>query len=167
VDAGLDTTVYRDESTRLQGTSNGISFVWTPADYLDDPTALTPLATPFNTITYVLEATSEYGCLNYDTVTVKVEVKTLLLVPNAFTPNQDGLNDVFRIIKTLNIAEVLDVFVFNRWGQKVFEGQNSTAFWDGTFKGKVQDLGVYVYVIRAITRDGDEITETGNVTLLR
>jgi gliding motility-associated-like protein len=115
----------------------------------------------------VLEATSEYGCLNYDTVTVKVEVKTLLLVPNAFTPNQDGLNDVFRIIKTLNIAEVLDVFVFNRWGQKVFEGQNSTAFWDGTFKGKVQDLGVYVYVIRAITRDGDEITETGNVTLLR
>jgi gliding motility-associated-like protein len=96
-----------------------------------------------------------------------VEVRTLILVPNAFTPNQDGLNDVFRIIRTLNIERVYDVFVFNRWGQKVFEGRNSTDFWDGTFNGQPQGLGVYVYVIRALTRDGDEITETGNVTLLR
>lgn len=167
VNAGLDTTVFRDESITLQGTSNGISFVWVPSDYLDNPTILAPLSTPFNTITYILQATSEFGCLNYDTVKVNVEVKNLLLVPNAFTPNQDGLNDVFRIIKTLNIAEVLDVFVFNRWGQKIYEGHNTAAFWDGTFNGQPQDLGVYVYVIRAVTRDGNEITETGNVTLLR
>ncbi len=167
VDAGLDTTVFRDESTRLNGISNGLTFEWVPADYLDDPTSLGPLSTPFNSIVYTLVATSEYGCINTDTVRIAVEVKNLLLVPNAFTPNQDGLNDVFRIIKTLNIERVYDVFVFNRWGNKVFEGHNSTVFWDGTYNGQPQDLGVYVYVIRAVTRDGEEITETGNVTLLR
>ncbi len=165
--AGRDTTIYRDESTRLLAVSNGMIFNWLPSDYLDVANVLDPLCTPFNTVTYVLEATSEHGCKNYDTVTVKVEVKNLLLVPNAFTPNQDGLNDVFRIIKTLNIERVLDIFVFNRWGQKVYEAHDKTAFWDGTFNGQPQDLGVYVYVIRAVTWDGDEITETGNVTLLR
>lgn len=167
VDAGLDTTVFRDESTLLNGTSNGLTFLWQPADYLDEPTVLNPLSTPFNSITYVLTATSDYGCKNSDTVRVNVEVKTLILVPNAFTPNQDGLNDAFRIIKTLNIERVENVLVFNRWGNKVFEGNNSSAFWDGTVNGENADLGVYVYIIKAITRDGDEITETGNVTLLR
>ncbi|CAN5451924.1 hypothetical protein BH09BAC1_BH09BAC1_25790 [soil metagenome] len=167
VDAGLDTTVYRDESTRLQGVSNGVSFEWKPSDYLDDATSLNPLSTPYNTIRYELFATSEYGCKNSDTVRINVEVKNLILVPNAFTPNQDGLNDVFRIIKTLNIERVYDIFVFNRWGNKVYEAHNSLAFWDGTYNGQPQDLGVYVYVIRAVTRDGHEITETGNVTLLR
>lgn len=167
VDAGPDTTVYRDETAMLFGNSDGISFEWIPADYLDDPTSLNPFCFPFNSITYVLQATSDYGCKNRDTVRVNVEVKTLILVPNAFTPNQDGLNDVFRIIKTLNIERVYDVFVFNRWGQKVFEGHNSSLFWDGTFNGQPQDLGVFAYAIRALTRDGDEITVTGNVTLLR
>jgi gliding motility-associated-like protein len=167
VDAGPDTTIYRDESARLAGVSNGFSFEWVTSEYLDNPTVLDPLCTPFNTIAYTLNATSEFGCKNSDTVRINVEVRTLILVPNAFTPNQDGLNDVFRIIRTLNIERVYDVFVFNRWGQKVFEGRNSTDFWDGTFNGQPQGLGVYVYVIRALTRDGDEITETGNVTLLR
>jgi len=167
VDAGPDTIIYRDESARLAGVSNGVSFEWVTSDYLDNPTVLDPLCTPFNTIVYTLNATSDFGCKNSDTVRINVEVRTLILVPNAFTPNQDGLNDVFRIIRTLNIERVYDIFVFNRWGQKVFEGNNSTAFWDGTFNGQPQDLGVYVYVIRALTRDGDEITETGNVTLLR
>lgn len=167
VDAGIDTTVFRDESTMLLGSSNGISFVWSPADYLDDSTILNPISFPFNSIDYILTATSEFDCKNSDTVTVNVEVKTLLLVPNAFTPNQDGLNDVFRIIKTLNIERVYDVFVFNRWGNKVFEGHDENAFWDGTVNGRPADLGVYVYIIRAVTRDGDEVTETGNVTLLR
>ncbi len=167
VNAGLDTTVYRDESTMLMGNSNGVSFAWTPVDYLDDPTILNPISFPFNSVNYVLTATTEFGCVASDTVRVNVEVKTLILVPNAFTPNQDGLNDVFRIIKTLNIERVDDVFVFNRWGQKVFEGHNSAVFWDGTVGSSQADLGVYVYVIKALTRDGDEITETGNVTLLR
>ncbi len=167
VDAGIDTTVYRDESTMLVGNSNGLSFLWEPPDYLDDSTILNPISFPFNSVTYILNAISDYGCKNSDTVRVNVEVKTLILVPNAFTPNQDGLNDVFRIIKTLNIERVYDVFVFNRWGNKVFEGHNSSVFWDGTVDGDLADLGVYVYIIRAVTRDGDEITETGNVTLLR
>ena len=90
-----------------------------------------------------------------------------MLVPNAFSPNDDGHNDIFRIIRYLNVEELLDFKVFNRWGQLIFETNDLRQGWDGTFKDVPQELGVYAYVIRVLNRDGEKITKGGNVTLVR
>lgn len=167
VDAGPDDTINRDEFTTIAATSNASTYLWFPPDGLEANDVLNPVASPFNTTQYILSVTSDKGCLNSDSVNIYVEIVNLLLLPNAFSPNNDGYNDWFRIIKTLNIQEILDFRIFNRWGQVVFETSDLEGFWNGEFKGRPQDMGVFVYSIRAITKDGDEIVHAGNVTLVR
>jgi gliding motility-associated-like protein len=87
-------------------------------------------------------------------------------MPNAFTPNQDGLNDVFRPVMA-GIAK-LDFFrVFNRWGELVFATSEPGKGWDGTFRGGKQDTGTFVYVIEGVDYTGKVILRKGTVTLLR
>lgn len=167
VDAGDDDSIRRDEYTVIPATSSGIQFEWSPPDGLDDPTLLRPEASPFNTTTYTITATDFNGCQNQDSMTIFVEVVNLLLVPTAFSPNNDGVNDVFRIVRALNVEKLLDFSIYNRWGQRVFQTTDLRGYWDGTFKGEPQDLGVYVFYVKVLNRDGDKITRKGNVTLLR
>lgn len=166
--AGEDTTIKRDETYQLyQATSTATNYLWSPADGLDDPTLLNPMATPFNTTQYLLTVTDDNGCQQTDTITVYVDVVDLLVIPTAFSPNNDGHNDVFRIIRYLNIAELLEFSIYNRWGQRVFHTDRLDDYWDGTFKGELQDMDVFVFVVKAKTKDGNDIFRTGNVTLVR
>lgn len=167
VDAGLDDTIRRDEFTTLTAAAFGETYEWSPPDGLFDFDQLNPEASPFNTTQYILTVTDQFGCINTDSVNIYVDVLTLMLVPSAFSPNNDGNNDLFRIIKLLNIEEILDFRIYNRWGQKVFETTSRDGYWDGTWKGEPVDMDVFVYYIRAVTRDGDEIVRSGNVTLIR
>ena len=167
VNAGTDTTIFRNTSATLNGTSNGTTYYWYPANNIQDPSSLTTPATPLNTIKYYLYAGSAFGCYNLDSVVVTVEPYTLLLIPTAFTPNGDGVNDVFRIVEYLNIDKLEEFAVYDRWGQKVFSTDIITDGWNGTYKGHVQDLGVYVWYVKALTFDGQEIFRKGNVTLVR
>jgi gliding motility-associated-like protein len=115
----------------------------------------------------VLTSVSEYNCVNSDSVTIFVEVVNLLVVPNAFSPNNDGHNDLFRILRTLNVEQLLEFKVFNRWGQLIFETNDIRQGWDGTFNGVTQELGVYAFVIQVLNRDGEKIVKGGNVTLVK
>lgn len=167
VNAGTDTTIFRNTAATLSGTTNGTTYYWYSADNVQDPSSLTTPATPPNTTMYYLYAITAFGCYNLDSVVVTVVPYTLLLVPTAFTPNGDGVNDVFRIVRYLNIEKLEEFAVYDRWGEKVFSTDIITDGWNGTYKGHAEDMGVYVWYVKALTYDGQEIFKKGNVTLVR
>lgn len=88
-----------------------------------------------------------------------------LYIPNAFTPNGDGLNDYFKIVN-LRDEKVIDFRVFNRWGTIMFRGEDNNASWDGKYKDKLQPTGVYGYLIKVGYPDGKIVTYKGTITLL-
>ena len=134
---------------------------------LNNPDDAVTVAAPLTTTKYILTVTDLDGCVNYDTVIVYVLKDVVLLIPTAFSPNNDGVNDIFRIAKYLNIERLINFSVFNRWGNLVFETNDIEAGWDGTYKGREQLLGVYVWFVKALDYDGNTIIRKGNVTLLR
>lgn len=113
----------------------------------------------------VLYATSIYGCK--DTVNAKVNSLILPLwdVPNAFTPNGDGKNDVF-FVNAYGV-DVMDFRVFNRFGQLIFESANPSFGWDGTYKGVPQPMDAYAYTLVIKFSDGKQVKSSGNITLIR
>ena len=163
-DAGPDATINFGESTPLFGTGGG-SYVWTPDASLSNPFVPSPTAAPDVTTIYYLTV-SDGTCESTDSVTVFVLFEPLLVVPNAFSPNADGTNDVFNVI-ALQISELLKFKIFNRWGEVIFESTSLNAGWDGTYKGEPQEIGTYIYLIEALDLNGEKIFQKGNVTLIR
>ena len=147
--------------------SGGKTYQWSPPDGLNDPTVAKPVATVDATTMYVVEVTDSNGCSASDSTLVKASVsaRTAFLVPNAFTPNGDGLNDCFGIQHWGDVT-VEQLEVFNRQGMKVFATKNPADCWDGRFNGQPQPAGGYVYAIRARTACG-LITRTGTILLIR
>jgi gliding motility-associated-like protein len=141
------------------------SFRWTPAIGLDNPDVMAPLANPVSTTTYQLTVTTNNGCQASGKETVFVYYP--LEMPNAFTPNGDGKNDVFRIPPS-NFQEIKLFAVYNRWGLRVFETANSGVGWDGTFGGQPQPAGVYVWQIQYQDQlTGKTASAGGTVILIR
>jgi gliding motility-associated-like protein len=117
---------------------------------------------------YSFTATDIYSCQRtFDVNVVEQKCEECApRLPTAFTPNGDGLNDVFRPKIFCGITE-FDLQVFNRWGQKVFESQNSADGWDGTYLGAKMTSGVYVYVMKYRTASHVSKTSKGTVALIR
>lgn len=138
-----------------------LQFNWTPASYLDSADIGQPSSTPPDDITYRLTLTGIGGCSVSDTVFIKVLKSPL--VPNAFSPNGDGINDTWRILY-LESYPGATIEVFNRYGQKVFESTGYTTEWDGYFNGTLLPIGTYYYIINP--RNGRK-TITGAVTIIR
>lgn len=88
-----------------------------------------------------------------------------VFIPNTFTPNNDGMNDQLRVYS--NVIKSMKFMIFNQWGEKIYEANGVSASWDGTFKGKSQPSGVYMYVADIILVDGTRITRKGSVNLVR
>jgi gliding motility-associated-like protein len=146
VDAGPDRVYLKGYPVTLSAMANGeqISFSWRPPLYMTDTSLLTPTVSPPADIMYTLFVQSLYGCTNKDDVQVKVAPG--IFVPNAFTPNGDGVNDNWRI-PFLDPGLGAEVNVFNRWGQLVYHASSTTVSWDGQLNGNPQPAGIYVYVI--------------------
>ena len=138
---------------------------WTPSTGLDNPSLLQAVASPVETTVYQLEVKSVSGCVA--TASEKVEVFYNLSMPNAFTPNGDGHNDVFRIPPVLNLT-IEGFSVYNRWGALVFTTNNSLVGWDGRTGGQGQPAGTYVWVVSyydPLTRQS--VMKKGTVELIR
>lgn len=156
-------------NTQSQLNATGaLLYNWTPNIALSNPVVQSPLATPSVSTLYTVAGTDINGCVNTDTITVKVlkDNKSLNLMPTAFTPNNDGLNDCFGIKYWGQILE-LEFSIFNRWGQRVFFTQNPSACWDGTVAGIQQNPGVFVYMIKAKTSCEDYVFKKGTFVLIR
>ncbi len=149
--------------------ANVVSVSWEPDETLDDPNILNPIATPSETTTYTLIVETGDGCVATGQVTITVFdlpcEDAFIFVPNAFTPNDDGVNDVFRV-RSVNIDRMTFV-VYNRWGQEVFRTEDISEGWDGTFKGDEMPPDVYAWHLEADCIGGEQFIQKGNVSLIR
>lgn len=143
-------------------------YLWSPNDgSLNNINISDPVASPLITTTYIVTGTSIYGCMDTASVTIDVSDTGATIIPSAFTPNNDGRNDVFRIASP-GTLKLVDFSVFNRWGELVYHnGTNIREGWDGTWNGEAQDVGVYNYSIIVADNRGNNIYYKGTVTLLR
>lgn len=159
-------------SPSLSGTGNGTSYIWTPADGLSCTTCPQPSANPSSDIIYQLEVINGSGCSDIDSVQIIVQPPKFIYVPEAFTPNGDGLNDKAGVLTSLEGVQVEIFQIFNRWGQKVFEASgflagNSQIGWNGSFDGEPAPTDGYLYFVRATFADGSPVTLKGVILLLR
>lgn len=140
---------------------------WKPESYFSDQAALSQAAAIDTEITFIVVGASQYGCL--DSADVRIGMVGNMYVPSAFSPNGDGLNDVFRPVLWGQKGRILHFMVFNRWGACLYHYQdNSEEFgWDGTYMGKKVDLGVYFYKIEAQLSNNKKFTQQGDVTVVR
>lgn len=150
-------------------TPTHLTYHWHSALAMDDSTKTRILATPEVSGYYNLTVTDEYGCWRKDSIFIFVEDvycnEDQVYVPNAFSPNNDTKNDLLMVQSRMTN----DIYfaVYNRWGQKVFETTQVGFGWDGTYKGKPEPEGVFVYYLKSTCWDGSSFEKKGNVTLLR
>ncbi|HLX94006.1 MAG TPA: PKD domain-containing protein [Puia sp.] len=174
VDPGPNVTIAPGSSYQIKatGSSDIDAVAWNPPAGLSCSNCLTPVAAPISTTTYVVSATNNGGCTTSDSITIHVLCSGgNLFVPNTFSPNNDGMNDVFYVRGT-GLTRVQSMLIFNRWGQVVFERKDFTANdpaagWDGTINGKPAPVDVYVYTIEVICTNSQIVPFHGNVALIR
>ena len=160
VSAGDDAILQQGESVALNGSGSGTSFIWSPISGLDDPNISTPTASPEVATTYTLTVTADNGCSTTDEVFVAVLEK----IVNSFSPNGDGLNEIWSIGGLEYFADSR-ITIFNRTGRNVFDSkENRKTYWDGMFNGKVLPTGTYFYIIR-LDKEGKEIK--GHVNIIK
>lgn len=148
--------------------TGGMSYIWTPNNTLSNPNSSSPIATPSITTNYLLTGIDLNGCVNTDSLVLKVinTNSNQFLIANAFTPNNDRLNDCFGIKGWGNILE-LDFNIYNRWGENIFHSNQAGGCWDGKYKGIEQNSGAYIYMIKAKTACVDSIFRKCTFVLIR
>jgi gliding motility-associated-like protein len=151
-------------SSAQLGAEGADFYLWDPADDLDDPNIPNPLASPLVTTDYTVLGWNSAGCEKSEMVTVYVDEKISIPVdaPKAFTPNGDGMNDIW-VIKNIDVYESCPIRIFNRRGQNVYEAATYNNDWDGILNGKELPEGAYYYILSC----GASEVHTGNITLLR
>src|SRR5690606_25793159 len=155
-----------DITTVIPNTVRGIPFYeWQPSVGLNCSDCPNPLASPTETTTYEVTLIDSAVCIASDRILIEVEFEKILYVPNAFTPNGDGVNDVFYIYATS--SKEIELKIFNRWGEKVFESFNIDLGWDGFYKSELQRPAVFTYHVVVTYLDGDKKLAKGSVTLVR
>lgn len=147
--------------------SGAWNYIWTPVEGLNNAFIQNPIASPIATTIYKIVGKDQNGCIDSSFVTVNVSYngKSAYYMPNAFTPNGDGLNDCFGI-KNWGQINSLQFMIYNRLGEKIFYTENSLGCWDGTYKGQQQPADNYIYYIKANTVCGTT-EKSGNIILIR
>ena len=163
-------TLLQGESAVLQAiTDTTLSIVWSPSVNLNNSHSFNPIATPGETTTYTATITNSLGCNKDASITIYVHPRQCKLedvfIPNTFTPNGDGKNDVL-FVRGNSISE-LYFAVYNRWGEMIFETKDIKKGWDGIYKNKKADPAVFAWYLNAKCFNGEEIKKKGNVTLIR
>lgn len=160
--------VLGNSMTLYSNLDDTYTYLWSPDYNISDITAANPVINPYETTTYCVTATHPTGCVSTDCITILVAAAVAF--PNAFTPNGDGINDIFRIPPTNNLCEEVQFFkVYNRWGAVVYDyfATADVDGWDGnSIDGLQQEIGTYVYVVKMVC-DGINEVYSGAVHLLR
>lgn len=149
-----------------------LEYVWTSSELISCPDCPRPFVGPYQNATYHLQAIMQNGCFQTDSINIIVNTFRKLYVPNVFSPNDDGLNDIFRIYPSKEVAMVLEFEIYNRWGAMVASYRNllphdGDAGWDGKVGEDLSDIGVYVWRASVQFLDGEVLEYQGDVTVLR
>ncbi|MEP6616895.1 MAG: PKD domain-containing protein [Ginsengibacter sp.] len=166
-DAGpRDTSIVLRQPLQLNATG-GDGYLWSPSAGLTNPNIPNPVAHLSNNQEYVVKVTTSAGCSATDSINVTVyKIDPGVYVPNAFTPNNDGLNDQFHAI-AIGMKSIKYFRIFNRWGQLLFSTKETKKGWDGTYSGKPQDPAIYVWVVEGTDYLDQKVAQKGTVVLIR
>lgn len=176
VDAGPDVTIDLGESTGLNAVVSPpftpVILGWSPPGSLDRPQEASATASPVNTTTYTVSIEDDQGCTASDQVTVVVRKIRDIYIPNAFSPDFNGINDLFTIYGGKAAERILELRIYNRWGGLVYEGlmlplNDETVGWDGQFRGRPLDPEVFAFYALIRFIDGEEIIYKGDIQLIR
>jgi len=157
--------IYYGSSAQLN--ADGVQYYWwMPNDgTISNRNINDPVVSPTQTTIYTVYGMDSSGCVDSAKILVEV-IYDSVVIPSAFTPNGDGLNDIFHPLGMKN-QSLIEFSIYNRWGQRIFTTNNKDQGWDGTFNGEKQDMDVYQYVLIVALDDGDTQMFKGNVTLVR
>ncbi len=178
VDLGPDRSIELGDETLLSATLNHApdvltSVVWTPADTAVCPLCLTRRVAPAVTTTYAIRVQDNKGCVSEDSLLVEVVRQIRVFVPNAFSPDDDGLSDEFLLFaKPGQVQAIQNLTVYDRWGNQVFQRQNIApndplSGWDGKNNGEKMNPGVFMWYAEVLFVDGTTERFSGDVTLVR
>ncbi len=171
VDATVDKPIINTgEQVQLNATQNqNYAYNWIPVDLVSNSTIFNPTSSPTQTTTYTVFVNDRNNCKAQDTVSVRVENtvcdKNNIFIPNAFSPNGDGYNDVFNVRSAP--LKSYHLLIYNRYGNKVFESYDATIGWNGSYKNQPAQLEVYGYYFEGECLQGEKITLKGNVSLIK
>jgi gliding motility-associated-like protein len=164
-DAGPDKKIRPGLQVQLEGKiiGNGADYFWTPLDFMTATTSLRPVVSPPATTTYTLHANSREGC-GSTSDEVKVVVYDKIIIPNAFSPNNDAINDTW-FIEPLYLFPECKVEVYNRYGEIVYRSSGYDHPWDGRKNGRPLPTGVYYYIIDL--KERGKLPLTGSLMILK
>jgi len=155
---GNDTTLRWDETINLDAENYGSTYIWSTGDTVQAITVVGSEQLVWVNVNYD-------GCMGNDTIVLNEFPRCIIAVPNAFSPNDDGQNDIL-FVRGSGFSE-FEFLVFNRIGELIFKTNDESIGWDGTFKGKPQEVDVYMYVLKGRCADGQDVFKKGNISLLR
>lgn len=166
-DAGKDQNVVVGQPFQLNasGGLNNLMYEWSPSGVLNNPYVATPVAVLTEDTKFHVMIKDSAGCQGIDSVTIKVYKDLGFYFPKAFSPNGDGLNDVFKPI-AVSVSSIEYFKIYNRFGNIVFETTAFNKGWDGYYKNKRQNTDTYVYVIKGTTLEGKELIYKGSFLLI-
>lgn len=164
-------TITLGETIDLHVSTTGsllTQYFWTPSLGMECATCSQVIVQPGQSTLFTVTGIDTNGCEASDTVSVHVIQDYTIFPPNAFSPNNDGNNDVFQLFGNLSGIKVFEIMIFDRWGEKIFEADHPTFSWDGTYKGEPVGPTVCVYIMKIVFLDGyNENIRKGSVTVLR
>ncbi len=174
INAGPDKTINVTKSYDIvpELSPDVTNVTWTPSTGIIANNYPGISVKPAQTTEYTLEATNEGGCIARDRISIFVMCdNTNVFVPNTFSPNGDGTNDVFYPRGT-GVFNIKNLRIFNRWGEVVFEksyfnANDASVGWDGTYKGKKLSPEVFVYMLEVVCSNNQSLIYKGNVTLIK
>ncbi len=173
VEAGKDQKIPFGQSVTLAPlySSDVSNWLWNPSTGLSCYTCPNPVALPQVSTTYTITVTNKGGCSAKDSFTILLPCQSSVFIPNTFSPNNDGANDVF-YPRGKDVYLIQSLRIFDRWGEVVFERTNFSPNdplqgWDGHFGGRAASADVYTYIIEIICNNGEISAFKGNVTLIR
>lgn len=167
-----DVTVSAAEKAMLTATTNAadVQWLWSPPTYLSCADCPNPTVTPLSSLNYTVKVKSKFGCSAEGNINVNVKLCNQVFIPNAFSPNGDGVNDQLVVFASECAKKVKSYSIFDRWGALVYELSDfplndSTYGWDGKFRNQAASTGVYVYKVSVEFADGKIRNFSGDVFL--
>ncbi len=175
VNLGVDITVELSDSTQLFAQSNSsdtLTYQWTPANGLSCINCAAPTVYILDTETYSVTVTDAEGCTATDDIIVNINKNRNIFIPNVFSPDNDGTNDLFMIYGGKGVVGIIELQIYDRWGNLIFVQNNfqpddPAMAWDGTFRGQTMSPQVFVYHAEIEFIDGISIPYKGDITLVK
>jgi gliding motility-associated-like protein len=168
--AGNDTIAAINQPVQLKVIETSIAgvaqYTWTPGSFLNNAASANPIAIlPYDQY-YIVTGTTPEGCEGFDDILIKVYKGPEIYVPSGFTPNNDGLNDLLKVIP-VGIKEFRYFRVYNRWGQMIFSTRDPSTGWDGKINGIEQPTSSFVWMAEAVDYKGNLLSRKGVTTIVR